>query len=571
MASMKKFLSILLVFIFASVLSACFTQGEDNTLPGSDQKSDQPQSSTQNNIPVALSDSVSTDQNVAIQINVLANDSSLEDGPVTLAIVNNPNNGNVQINTDNSITYNPVTDYYGSDTFSYRVTDNNGDSALATVSLTIRCVNNCNAVVPGNTYYVRAGASGNGSGTDWSNAFNQLPDSLIRGATYLVADGSYPGRTFSDPASGTSQIQIRKATAADHGTNAGWSDAYGDGQAEFGPLNFQAEYYTLDGVAPYGFKVVGGYRGTLINILNTARHIHIKHVDADGNFTLTNGYQTDGACSGIEIKGSDITIEASDIHNIADDGIVIVGNQIRILSSKIHKLHGCGTDGGCGPCFNGHSDGFELQNTTDVEISGSMVYDIKSTSALITGQYAAGTYTRNLTLTNNIFYTPDTGITVYLYYVQGARVYNNIIWGRTQGTRFGGLAIGPEVTNLDMKNNIILNINYNHLGGSYNPAEHDIDYNLFAMVDPGEYTPNTHDLVGNPQFAMIPVSSDSSQHIRDNLTAVNFTLLPMSPALDAGISLPGLVDIDLIGNVRPQDGNGDGIAVWDMGALEVTQ
>jgi len=568
---MKNYFLVLFVVALSAVLNACFTQESDSALPGSNQTPNATQPIAENHTPVALADTSNTNQNIAVRINVLANDSGLEDTPVNLAIVNNPNHGNLQINTDNYITYTPVTDYYGSDTFSYRVTDSDGDSAVANVSLTVNCSNNCNSAIPENTFYVRSGASGNGSGTDWNNAFAQLPGSLQRGATYLVADGNYPGRTFSDPASGTSLIQIRKATVTDHGTNIGWDNTYGDGQAEFGPLNFQAEYYTFDGVAPYGFKVVGGYQGVLMNIPNIARHIHIKYVDADGNFGITNGYQTTGACTGIEIAGSDITIEASDIHNIADDGIVVVGNQIRILSSKIHKLHACGTDGGCGPCYNGHSDGFELQNTTDVEISGNMVYDIKSTSALITGQYAAGTYTRNLTLINNIFYTPDTGITVYLYYVQGARVYNNIIWGRTQGTRYGGLAIGPEMTNLDMKNNIILNINYNHLGASFDPAEHDIDYNLFAMVDPGEYTPNTHDLVGNPQFAMIPLSSDSNQHIRDNLTAVNFTLLPISPALDAGISLPGLVDIDLLGNTRPQDGNGDGIVAWDMGALEVTQ
>jgi len=568
---MKNYFSTLSIILLSAVLTACFTQEDNNELPGSDQTPASAQAPSQTHIPVALPDNINTDQNVAIKIYVLANDNGLEDGPVNLSIVNNPNHGNLQINTDNSITYHPATDYYGSDIFSYLVIDNDGDTATANVSVTVNCINNCNSVIPENTFYVRADASGNGSGTDWNNAFTQLPGSLKRGATYLLADGSYPGRTFSDPTSGTTLIQIRKATVTDHGTDIGWNNTYGEGQAEFGPLSFEAEYYVLDGVDPYGIKVKGGYQGKVVNIENVARHIHIKHVDVDGNFGMSNGYQTSGACNGIDIFGTDITIEASDIHNIADDGIGVFGNQIRVLSSKIHGLHGCGTDGGCGPCYNGHSDGLELQSTTDVEISGNIVYDIKSTAALITGQWTAGNYTRNLILTNNIFYTPDTGITVYLYYVQGARVYNNIIWGRTQGTRYGGLAIGPEMTNLDMKNNIILNINYNHLGASFDPAEHDIDYNLFAMVDPGEYVLNTHDRVGNPQFAMVPLSSDSSQHIRDNLTAVNFTLLPISPALDAGISLPGLVDIDLIGSVRPQDGNGDGIAAWDMGALEVTR
>jgi hypothetical protein len=39
-------------------------------------------------------------------------------------------------------------------------------------------------------HYVRAGASGNGSGADWTNAYTDLPGSLTRGDTYYVAAGT---------------------------------------------------------------------------------------------------------------------------------------------------------------------------------------------------------------------------------------------------------------------------------------------------------------------------------------------------------------------------------------------
>src|SRR4051794_15800116 len=73
------------------------------------------------------------------------------------------------------------------------------------------------------SHYVRSGASGNASGSDWANACTDFTGacavtSLVRGDTYYVGTGSYPGRTFNTPASSTLVITIKGATAADHGT-----------------------------------------------------------------------------------------------------------------------------------------------------------------------------------------------------------------------------------------------------------------------------------------------------------------------------------------------------------------
>src|SRR5574337_727949 len=75
-------------------------------------------------------------------------------------------------------------------------------------------------------HYIRQGASGTAC-SDWgANACNALPSTLVRGDIYYIAGGSYSGRTFSTPESGTALITIKGATIADHGTDVGWSDGY---------------------------------------------------------------------------------------------------------------------------------------------------------------------------------------------------------------------------------------------------------------------------------------------------------------------------------------------------------
>ena len=83
------------------------------------------------------------------------------------------------------------------------------------------------------TKYIRAGATGNNSGSDWTNAYTTVPATLVRGDTYYLAAGNYGSYVFDDPASGSTLITLKKAIATDHGTDVGWNSTYGAGQAVF--------------------------------------------------------------------------------------------------------------------------------------------------------------------------------------------------------------------------------------------------------------------------------------------------------------------------------------------------
>jgi hypothetical protein len=112
---------------------------------------------------------------------------------------------------------------------------------------------------------VRPGAGGTGSGADWTNAYTSLPGTLVRGDTYFLADGTYGSYAFDDAIVGTNLITIKKAVptgtvtpegvtlamAEAHGTDTGWSDTFGDGEAVFtsssNPWTIATGYYYIDG------------------------------------------------------------------------------------------------------------------------------------------------------------------------------------------------------------------------------------------------------------------------------------------------------------------------------------
>jgi hypothetical protein len=124
----------------------------------------------------------------------------------------------------------------------------------------------CAANPDGRGHYVRAGADGRNDGSDWANAYTQLPSKLIRGEVYYIADGSYPGYNFADATNGRKYIFIKKATEAEHGANIGWKYEYGDGQAEFGPLTFSTGHYVIDG------QCGGGYNNWTRDRIQNQRH-----------------------------------------------------------------------------------------------------------------------------------------------------------------------------------------------------------------------------------------------------------------------------------------------------------
>jgi hypothetical protein len=75
-----------------------------------------------------------TPQDQAIIIDVLGND-SLGNALNEVEIETDPTNGSATLQADDSIQYSPNANFFGEDSFEYRLTDINGDSDVATVTV----------------------------------------------------------------------------------------------------------------------------------------------------------------------------------------------------------------------------------------------------------------------------------------------------------------------------------------------------------------------------------------------------------------------------------------------------
>ncbi len=155
-----------------------------------------------NDAPVAVNDSYSTNEDVAVTIaapGVLSNDTDVEGNPLTAVVNSGPTHGTLTLNVNGSFVYTPTANYTGSDSFTYRANDGTANSNTATVSLTIHAVND--APVAMNDSYVTTedavltiatpGVIANDTDVDGDPLTAALAGGVSHGTLTLNANGSF--------------------------------------------------------------------------------------------------------------------------------------------------------------------------------------------------------------------------------------------------------------------------------------------------------------------------------------------------------------------------------------------
>lgn len=107
----------------------------------------------ENEPPVAEDDAYGTLEDTVLNQaapGVLGNDTDADGDPLTAVEDSQPANGSVTLNADGSFDYTPDPNFCGPDSFTYHANDGQADSNIATVAITVTCVNDAPVAVDNN-------------------------------------------------------------------------------------------------------------------------------------------------------------------------------------------------------------------------------------------------------------------------------------------------------------------------------------------------------------------------------------------------------------------------------------
>jgi len=405
-------------------------------------------------------------------------------------------------------------------------------------------------------HFIRQGASGSANGSDWTNAWTDLPATFIRGDTYYVADGTYGAHTFDTAASGTTYIYIKKATALAHGTETGWSSTYGDGVAEFTSAGtvwtVGTAYWDFDGVVgtyngadgaytAHGIKLTlsgttGGTYG--INVVNDVDYIYFKHLEVtQPNYTSV---ATADSCTGIRgtSTGADYKfIQYCYIHDWATNCIQFVNSDnVTVEYSWLEGSHSTA---------DSHGQAIYLGFTTayDWTIRYNVFKNINGSAVI----FMSGDCDRIL-------------------------IYGNLFWEEFESTDRGNFSVDGIVGNNNSGGDPNSCVFYNNTMIDYDgrAASGDIGLdagasgntaynNLWYACNIGGWGGWTHDYNASDDDLLEANDQTIASTIFTNYAGGVFTL---ASATNAGTTLSSPYNTDMLGNTRGSDG------VWDRGAYE---
>ena len=165
-----------------------------------------------NDPPSPVDDNIVIDEDTSMTIDVLSNDTDTEDDTLTITSVTQGNNGAV-VNNNTDVSYTPILDFNGADTFTYTVSDGNGGITIATVNVTINPINDSPTITVNEPLTL---IEGNTATITSSHLAGDDPDDSSAEITYTVAIGATQGQLeFSD----NPGIAITSFTQADIDTN----------------------------------------------------------------------------------------------------------------------------------------------------------------------------------------------------------------------------------------------------------------------------------------------------------------------------------------------------------------
>lgn len=410
------------------------------------------------------------------------------------------------------------------------------------------------------TLYVRQGATGTGTGANWTNALTSIPGTLsVASNVYVVADGTYAGFRVT-----AANITVRKCTAALDSGVAGYQASFCDEQAS---LNAGSVYVEANGT---NFLLDGSYRnesdwgqrlsygfGRVHSIAsNTFQHspalcpdgVTARYVDFGIGDGATNEATNEVAIymGGFNDNCTNWTVGRSFIHNYTWFTMVqCAGCDTFTLEYSLLK------DGWGKEAIRG-----QLTATNMIVRYNKFEDACGFPTSIFNGQSCDGCGC-----------TAEIAIWGHSGPYDNIRIYGNTFWrslSRPSNFNDGGTIVlggngtswvGAPSNNCKVYNNTIAGIqSFLHTGGS-----------IIINGGSGNEIRNTlwYDVGGNPSAQGAGMTASNNVEVTSN-PFVNYSGrdLRLTGATVAGFALVAPYTIDQQGFVRGADG------VWDIGAFE---
>ncbi len=260
-----------------------------------------------NTAPVANNDSTATNEDTAVTVSVLGNDSDADSNPLTPAIVSQPSHGTATVNANGTISYTPAANFNGSDSFTYRVSDGGLNSNTATVSISIAAVNDAPTAID----------------NVFATAFQTLLD-VPAASGVLANDSDVDGNALT----------ASLVSGPTHGTltlNANGSFQYAPAAGYVGTDSFS--YTASDGLTTS--------QATVTITVNPPPDDHSNLLNSTAtNITLSNGTRGTGSASGtFEIAGDRDVFKVT----LATGQLTAMLNGVSGLSTVLRLFNSAGT------------------------------------------------------------------------------------------------------------------------------------------------------------------------------------------------------------------------------------
>jgi hypothetical protein len=239
----------------------------------------------ENDVPVAVDDTVTTDEDRAVTVAVAANDADADADPLTVVSVSDPAHGSAAVTGGDGVLYTPDPNVSGPDSFDYVVDDGRGGTATGRVTVTVRPVNDAPVAVPDaltTDQDVRATVAVLANDTDVDGDTLRVAGvtGAAHGTTVSRSDGTVeytPAAGYVGPDSFTYTVSdgARSATAVVNVTVTRRSVSVRDAAAEEGDFGIRAVRFTVELSSPALRAVTAFYStrlGTagLVDFLTTA-------------------------------------------------------------------------------------------------------------------------------------------------------------------------------------------------------------------------------------------------------------------------------------------------------------